>query len=170
MEAAAAKEASLPVIFFPISGREGHSRRERNVRANDRVSAVHVIFLVEEMHRTAEALRAAGRFAKEFGHTRVGAGSARERVSVIAICGDDVIVLAHRGDGTDDNRFLADVKMAEAADFLRLILLARAFLKAPNQQHQREHLDLVALLGPLHYLLCDASQCTSTMPARFTPA
>ena len=46
----------------------------------------------------------------------------------------------------DNDRFLSDVKMAEAADLLRLILLARAFLKTPDQQHQREHLDFVALL------------------------
>jgi hypothetical protein len=36
--------------------------------------------------------------------------------------------------------------MAKAADLLRLILLTRAFLETPDQQHQREHLDFVALL------------------------
>src|SRR6266446_1970487 len=48
--------------------------------------------------------------------------------------------------------------MAEAADLLRLILLARAFFETADQQHQREHLDLVAWLGPLHRNLCDARQ------------
>src|SRR5947208_11220751 len=40
--------------------------------------------------------------------------------------------------------------MTEAADFLRLILLARPFLETANEQHQREHLDLVALLRLRH--------------------
>jgi hypothetical protein len=50
-----------------------------------------------------------------------------------------------------------------------LILLARAFLETTNQEHQREHLDLVALLGPLHRNLRDARQCSSSMPAGFAP-
>src|SRR5213079_3619595 len=49
-----------------------------------------------------------------------------------------------------DDCFLADVKMTEAANLLRLILLTRAFFKTPDQQHQREHLDFVALLPRLH--------------------
>ena len=49
-----------------------------------------------------------------------------------------------------NDRFLADVKMAKAADLLRLILLTRAFLETPDQQHQREHLDFVALLRLRH--------------------
>src|SRR5262249_55737775 len=41
-------------------------------------------------------------------------------------------------------------KVAETANLLRLILLAGAFLKTPDQQHQREHFDFVALLHRLH--------------------
>src|SRR5207244_6189202 len=69
---------------------------------------------------------------------------------VIAISGDDVIVVAHGRDRAGHNRFLANVKMTKPSDFLRLILLAGAFLKTPDQQHQREHLDFVALLYRLH--------------------
>src|ERR1700720_4720880 len=69
---------------------------------------------------------------------------------VIAIGGDDVIVVARRRDSAADNSFLANVKMAEAADLLRLILLTGTFFKAPDQQHQREHLDFVALLRRRH--------------------
>jgi len=89
---------------------------------------------------------------------------------VIAISGDDVIVVAHGRDRAGDHRFLADVKMAEPADLLRLILLTGAFFEAPDQQHQREHLDLVAWLGPLHRNLRDARQCSSSArPAGFSP-
>src|SRR5262249_39424838 len=72
--------------------------------------------------------------------------------------------------GADHDGLLTDIKMTEAADFLRLILLASAFLETPNQQHQREHLDFVALLGTQHEKLCDARQCgSSTRPAGLAP-
>ena len=65
--------------------------------------------------------------------------------------GRDEVIIGPRGrDGADDDRLLANVKMAESADLLRLILLTRTLLEAPNQQHQREHLDFVALLRRLH--------------------
>ena len=112
---------------------------------------VHVILLVEKMHRTAQPARAAGLFSEKLGHAGVGAGAASERMTMIAIGGDDVIVVPHRRDCADHDRFLPNVKMAKTADFLRLILLTRALFETPNQQHQREHLDLVALLGPLHW-------------------
>jgi hypothetical protein len=114
------------------------------------VTAIHVIFFVEEMHRTAEPTRATGFLAKKLGHAGIGAGTARECVRVVAIRRDDVIVVAHRRNRTRHHSFLPDVEMTEPADLLRLILLARAFLETTDQQHQREHLDLVALLGPLH--------------------
>jgi hypothetical protein len=40
--------------------------------------------------------------------------------------------------------------MTKAADFLGLILLAGALFETPNEQHQPEHLDFVALLRWLH--------------------
>src|SRR5438552_12106999 len=122
------------------------------------------------MHRTAEPLRTARCLSEKFGHTRVRTRPPRKCVTMIAISSDDVIVIAHSRDRAGDHCFLANVKMAEAADLLRLILLARAFLETPDQQHQREHLDLVALLGPLHRNLRDARQCSSsTRPAGFSP-
>src|SRR5260370_4019560 len=69
---------------------------------------------------------------------------------VITISRDDVIVITDGCDRAGHNRFLADVKMTKPSDFLRLILLAGAFLKPPDQQHQREHLDFVALLYRPH--------------------
>ncbi len=144
------EEAERHSIFAAIFRGERHSRRERNVRADDGVTAIHVIFFVEEMHRTAEPTRATGFLAKQLGHAGIGAGAARERVCVIAIRRDDVIVVAHRRNRTRHQSFLPDIEMTEAANLLRLILLARTFFETTDQQHQREHLDLVALLGPLH--------------------
>src|SRR4051794_36980538 len=71
-------------------------------------------------------------------------------MGVIAIRRDQVIVRPRRCDGASNDRLLPDVEVAKAADLLRLILLTRALLKTPDQQHQREHLDFVALLRRLH--------------------
>jgi hypothetical protein len=65
-------------------------------------------------------------------------------MSVIAIRGDQVIIVPRGRNRADDDSFLSDVKVAKPADLLRLILLARAFLETPDQQHQREHFDFVA--------------------------
>ena len=121
------------------------------MRADNRVAAIHVVFLVEIMHRTAEAARTAGRFAEKFRHAGIGARSASERVRVVAIGGDEVIIGPGRRDGAGHDGFLADVEMTKAADLLRLILLARALLEAADQQHHREHLDFVALLRRRHF-------------------
>src|ERR1700731_1674987 len=147
VDRAIAKKTKRNPIFISIFAREGQSGREWNMRADNGVPTVHVILAIEEMHRAAETARAAGFFAEEFGHAGLGTGSARERVGMIAVRGDDVVVTSRRRDRTTDDGFLADVKMAEAADFLSLILLTGAFFKTPDQQHQREHLDFVALLG-----------------------
>src|SRR4051794_6894532 len=66
-------------------------------------------------------------------------------MSVVSIGRDEIIILSRSRKRTNHNCLLANVKVAEAADLLRLILLAGAFFETPDQQHQREHLDLVAL-------------------------
>src|SRR4029453_9538467 len=69
---------------------------------------------------------------------------------MIAVGGDNVVIISNGSDSAGHNCFLTDVKVTKTADLLRLILLAGAFLETPNQQHQREHLDFVALLHRLH--------------------
>jgi hypothetical protein len=55
---------------------------------------------------------------------------------MIAVGGDNVVIIANRSDSAGHNRFLTDVKVTKTTDLLRLILLAGAFLETPNQQHQ----------------------------------
>jgi hypothetical protein len=69
---------------------------------------------------------------------------------MIAIGRDEVIVGPGGRDRTSHDRFLSDVEVTEAANLLRLILLARALFEAADEQHRREHLDFVALLRPRH--------------------
>src|SRR5205823_5236291 len=146
IDRADAEKAKGNAIFISIFAGESKTAGERDVGADDGVSTVHVMFFIEKMHRTTESTGTARIFAKKFGHAGIGAGSADQRVGVIAIGGDKVIVEPNSRDRAGHDRLLADVKMTKAADFLGLILLAGALFKTPDEQHQPEHLDFVALL------------------------
>src|SRR5256885_11958112 len=61
-----------------------------------------------------------------------------------------MVAAAHGAARAGPPRFLPNVEVKKPANLLRLILLTGAFLKPPDQQHQREHLDFVALLHRLH--------------------
>ena len=53
--------------------RERDASGERDVPADDAVAAEHVVLGVEDVHRAAEPLRAAGDLAEELGHQRFAA-------------------------------------------------------------------------------------------------
>src|SRR5207253_3380407 len=150
IDRAVAEKAKSNAIFISIFAGESEATGQRDVRSHNGVSTVHVMFLVEKMHRTTEPARTTSIFAEKFCHAGVGTGSADQGVGMIAIGGDDVIVETCGRDGAGHDCFLTDVKMTEAADFLRLILLAGALFETPDEQHQPEHLDFVALLRWLH--------------------
>src|SRR5260370_188601 len=136
MDRAMAEKAKCDPVCFKIWGGEGLPRGQWNMRADDRVAAVNLIFLVEKMHRTAEPLGTARCLSEKFSHARIRTRAAREGVPVIAIGSDDVIVISHGRDCTGDHRFLSNVKIAEAADLPSLILHGRGFLETPDHQHQ----------------------------------
>ena len=78
---------------------------------------------VEEVHRPALALGAAGRLAEQLGHRGPRVHAQRQRMAVAAVAVDQRVLalLEDRGDA-DGDRFLPAVEVAEAAD-----LLARAW-------------------------------------------
>jgi hypothetical protein len=145
VDGAVAKEAKCNPIFTSVFGGKGHPGSERHVRADNGVTAIHVVLAVKKVHRTAKTARATGLFAKEFSHAGVGTGSFYQSVSVVAIRGDEIIIRPCACERNDYDLFLDVIKIPKTAYLLRLILLAGAFFKAPDQQHQREHLDFVAL-------------------------
>src|SRR5438034_8616983 len=106
---AVAEEAKGHTIFGTVLRGKGHPHGQRNVRADDRVTAIHVIFPVEKMHRAAEAPRAAGLFPKKLSHAGVRASTARQRVSVITISGDDVVVVARSEEHTSELQSHSDL-------------------------------------------------------------
>src|SRR6202043_1062433 len=150
IDRAISEEAKRHAILATVFRSKSQPSGKRNVRPDDGMPAIHVIRLVEKMHRAAEPTRTAGFFAEKFRHASVGARAAGQRVTVIAIRSDDVIIRPWGRHRTDGDCLLSNVKMAGASDLPRLILLTRALFETSDQQHQREHLDLVALVGMLH--------------------
>src|SRR5436189_2974433 len=144
------EEAERHAIFAPVFDGKTHSNCQRNMSGDNGVTPIHMMFAVEEMHRAAQAARAACFLSKKLRHASIRTRAASKRVSVIAVGGDDIIVITNGSDGACYHCFLSNVKVAKTTDLLRLILLTGTFLEPPNQQHQREHLDFVALLHRLH--------------------
>ena len=60
---------------------------------------------------------------------------AGEHVPVVAIGRDDLVTLAGCHLHADNDRFLADIEVAEAADEAHAVKLAGLLLETPDQQH-----------------------------------
>ena len=73
--------------------------------------------------------------AGQFGHHALGVHSAGQHVPVVAVSGYDLIALFQGHLHPDNDGFLADIEMAEAADGAHAVELTGLFLKAPDQQH-----------------------------------
>ena len=87
------------------------------------------------MHRAAFALGATRGLAVELGHASIHRHASHERMAVVAITRDVVVVLSRYGKCTDGNRFLSDVEVEEAADLPLLIGADAALLKMANARH-----------------------------------
>src|SRR5437660_10442021 len=89
IDRAVAEKAKGNAIFISIFAGERKAASQGHMRAHDGVPAIHVMFLVEIMHRTDEPARTAGVFAEKFRHAGIGAGSAGQSVGMIEIGSDD---------------------------------------------------------------------------------
>ena len=123
------------LVLALVLGGEGDAGGERDVAADDGVAAEEALVDVEEVHRAALALGAAGGLAEHLGHGGAGVHAAGEGVAVVAVGGDHVIVFAEGADRADGDRFLAAVKVAEAADLLVLVEHRRSFFEPADQEH-----------------------------------
>src|SRR5688572_14659751 len=116
VDRAVAEKTKRDPVFVSIFAGKGKTARQRHVGPDDGVPAVHVSPFIKVMHRTTEAAGAAGLLPEKLRHACVGAGSARKRVGVIAISGDDVIVIARGRNRADHNCLLSNVEMTKPAD------------------------------------------------------
>jgi hypothetical protein len=85
--------------------------------------------------RAALALGIAADAAGQFGHHAARLHAAGQHVAVVAIAGDALVAFLGRGLQADDDRFLPDVEVAEAADQAHAVKLAGLFLESADQQH-----------------------------------
>src|SRR5437879_9308245 len=93
------------------------------------------MFLAEEVHRPAPAMRGPGLLPEELGHYRVRLDTLGQGVAVLPVGAVDIVLRAEGRDRADDGRLLADVEVAEAADLGRLVHLGRLLLETADQQH-----------------------------------
>src|SRR3546814_6522574 len=90
----------------------------------------------EHMHRTALALGNTGLASGQLGHDDLWVDTIGEHVAMVAIAGDDAVLVAvERRLQPDRDGFLSDIEVAEAADQAETIELARLLLETADQQH-----------------------------------
>lgn len=135
-----AESSALELFEFETVGK---TEAEGGLAGDDAVAAPVVFGGFEIVHRTALPFRAAGGFAKEFGHALIHTHADRESVGVVAIGGDDVVVFAEEGDGADSDGFLTDVEVEEAGHFAALVVLERNLFESPDAAHQSVESDFV---------------------------
>src|SRR3546814_17023538 len=71
----------------------------------------------EHVHRAALALRDARLAPRQFGHDHLGIDAIGEHVAMVAVTGDDAVLVAvERRLQPDRDGFLTDVEVAETAD------------------------------------------------------
>jgi hypothetical protein len=127
-------------VFAPIAGGKGKTCGQRGMASDDAVASHKTTLGVKDVHGAAIPLRGTGAFAVELGHHRAGFGAAYQRVGMVAVGGDDIVIRAggkHRANG---HRFLANIEMAEASDFLLSVALGGSLFKTPTEQHRTVHL------------------------------
>src|SRR6185312_11788275 len=124
------------VVVAAIAVGEGEPGAERHLRADDAVAAEEALLDAEHVHRAALALGIAVGAAGELGHDALRVHAGGDHVAVVAIAGDDLVAAFERHLHTDDDRFLADVEVAEAADQTHAVELARLLLEAADGEHR----------------------------------
>src|SRR5690606_3095061 len=113
----------------------------RYLGADDAMAAEEILLAAEHVHRAALALGIAAAPPCQLGHHPLGVHAAGQHVTVVAIAGDDGVVVSDRRLHPDHHGFLADIEMAEPADQPHAVELARLLLEAADEQHVAVMLD-----------------------------
>src|SRR5580692_3251299 len=107
--------------------------------------AIKILVAGEHVHRAALAPGIAAAAPGQFRHHAFGVHAASQHVAVIAIAGDHLVTVKLGHLHADDDRFLADIKVAEAADQAHAVHLAGLLLEAADRQHLAQRLELLLL-------------------------
>ena len=96
--------------------RPRRAERDRQVGADDRVRAHHVVADVGDVHRAALAAHQPVRPAEQLRVERAHRRAARQRVVVAAVRRERVVVVAHRRGEAGRDRLLPDAEMGRSPD------------------------------------------------------
>ena len=129
------EEAERDLVGAAQADAVAHARGHRQVAAHDAVSPEVAEGDVVEVHAAALAAADPGGLAAELGQERTRVGAAGERVAVVAVGGDEVVVGAQEAHRPDPHRFLSDVEVEEAADLPLDVELGAALLEAADEEH-----------------------------------
>ena len=89
--------------------------------AHNAMAAKKPFLLREKVHTAALSLGAAGGFTIKFGHALLCGYALGNGQAMIAVSGNEVIIIAQRGHHSCSNRFLPYIQMAKPADLLHTI-------------------------------------------------
>src|SRR6266571_2503310 len=117
------EEAESYLICLSVLAGESHAGRQRNLPANDCMAAEKIQLVAEQVHRTPFASRTAARLTIEFGHNRVRRYAFGNRLAVLAITCQDVIVGTDGRNRTDADRLLANIQVTETANLSQRVRL-----------------------------------------------
>ena len=129
------KVTETNLVATPVLVRKGNPCRQRNMAAHNRVATQKAPLCLEEVHRATLAARTACGLAQKFSHGRLWIHPTRQGMAVVAISGDQVVIVSQHADRSDRTRLLAIVKMAKATNFLILIEKSGSLLKSSDQMH-----------------------------------
>src|SRR5439155_19393514 len=152
------QETKSTAIFSAIFTGKSQAAGEGQVPTYNGMAPIHVIGTIEKMHGPAQASRASGRLAQEFSHAGGKTGASSNDMGVIAVGGDDVIVLARCSQGSNCNGFLADIEVTKPSNFLLLVSLRRTLFKTPNEKHLVEKVKLSLQAGELGGVFFDRNR------------
>src|SRR5690606_16501538 len=127
--------AERHLVGAAVLGGKGKAGAERDLAADDAMSAQEIDRGVEEVHGAALAPGAPGGLAVQFRHDGAGRHAPRERLAVLPVGAHDVIVLTQRGNRAHGHGFLPDVQVAESADPAEAVGLAGLLFEAAYEQH-----------------------------------
>jgi hypothetical protein len=132
---ALAKEAGADAVLalHAVSQCQGHCHRQAT--ADNRIAAIEAPFAVEQVHGAAAAMGTAIPLAKHLGHDGIHRYAAHQRITVLAVGRDDIVLRRQGMQRAHSDRFLADIQVKEAADVAGPVKLCRLFLQAADAQH-----------------------------------
>jgi hypothetical protein len=143
VDGAVPEEAEADLVRPAQPDPVAHARGQREVSAHDAVPAEVAGGHVVEVHRPALAAADPRELAAQLGEEQARIRAPGQRITVIAVVGDQVVVRAHLADGAHADGLLADVEVEEPADLALDVELGTALLEAAYEEHlpvQRQRL------------------------------